>query len=243
MCSTYSERRCLLAIKTAAELEKIKKASALNDKCFSHMLDFIKRGMTEIEIAQEIERFLRANGAEGLAFPTIAVSGERGCLIHGEPSDKKIKDGEFLTMDFGPVLDGYCGDMTRTIAIGQPDQEMRKVYDIVLKSQLAGLQTARAGVSAEYVDKVCRGIIDQAGYRDNFPHGTGHGVGREVHEPPWASPSGDRGKPLLLAGETLTVEPGIYIEGRLGVRIEDLAIITDSGIINTNSSPKELLII
>lgn len=232
-----------MAIKSKKELEKIKRVSELNDRCFDHILNFIRPGMTEQEVAGEIEDFLARNGAEGLAFPTIVVGGERGALIHGEPSKRKIGPGEFLTMDFGPVLDGYCGDMTRTVSIGEATDEMRKIYDIVLRAQLAGLDAARAGVSGEYVDKVCRDIIEEAGYGQYFIHGTGHGVGKEVHEPPWATNKDGKGKPLLLAGETLTVEPGIYIENKLGVRIEDLAIITDSAIINTNSAPKELLII
>lgn len=232
-----------MAVKTEQELEIIARASKLNDLCFEHIIGFIKRGMTEVEVADEIERFLRSHGAEGLAFPTIVVAGERGALPHGEPSSRKIGEGEFLTMDFGPILDGYCGDMTRTICIGEPTEEMRKIYELVLRAQIAGLEAVKPGISAKSVDKVCRDIIEEAGYGDYFPHGTGHGVGKEVHEPPWATSSGDKGDSLLLVGETLTIEPGIYIEGKLGVRIEDLAIITDFGIINTNSAPKELLVI
>lgn len=227
-------------VKTPEELLKIMKAAAMGDICFSHILEFIRPGMTELEVADEIEKTLMGLGAEALAFPTICVSGVNTTKPHGEPSDKVIEEGDLLTMDFGAVVEGYCGDMTRTIGIGSLSQEQRRVYDIVLKSQLAGLAACRAGVKCSDVDAASRNIIAGAGYGEFYIHGTGHGVGREVHEAPTLN---------AKSGETLeefmpvTVEPGIYIPDKFGVRIEDLAIITEFGIINAVKSQKSLIII
>lgn len=227
-------------IKTEREIESISKAAALGDRCFSHILGFIKPGMTDKQVSAEIERFLFENGAEGLAFDTITVSGERSCLPHGEPSDKVIQKGEFLTLDFGAVINGYCGDMTRTIAIGSASPEMRNVYAVVLEAQLAAIDFIRAGVRCFDADKIARDIIVKAGYGDCFPHGLGHGVGTEVHEPPTLnSKSGE----VLETDMIVTIEPGIYIPDRFGVRIEDLAIVTDFGIINKVESRKDLIIL
>lgn len=227
-------------IKTADELLKIIKAQAMGDKCFDHLLGWIQPGMTEIEVADEIEACLMSLGAEGLSFPTIVVSGERGHEIHGEPSEKKIEIGDFVTIDMGAVCEGYCGDMTRTFAVGAPTEEMAEVYDIVLEAQLAGLEVIKAGAKCFDVDKVVRDIITDAGYGEYYIHGTGHGVGTEVHEAPTLNPRSDE---VLAEGMAVTCEPGIYIPGKFGVRIEDLAIVTDFGIINATSSPKELIIL
>jgi Xaa-Pro aminopeptidase len=227
-------------IKNEQEIKSISKAAALGDRCFSHILGFIKPGMSEKQVAAEIERFLYANGAEGLAFDTISVSGERSCLPHGEPSDKIIEKGEFLTLDFGAVIDGYCGDMTRTIAIGFVTQEMRKVYDIVLEAQLAAVDFIKAGVRCFDADKVARDIIINAGYGEYFPHGLGHGVGTLVHEAPTLN---SKSEEVLEKDMVVTIEPGIYIPDKFGVRIEDLAIVTDFGIINKVESMKELIIL
>lgn len=227
-------------VKTPEELLKILKAAAMGDQCFSHILEFIRPGMTELEVADEIEGQLRKLGAEGLAFPTICVSGVNTTQPHGEPSPKALQPGDFVTMDFGAVVDGYCGDMTRTIAIGHVDEKQRQVYDVVLKSQMAGLAACRAGVRCREVDAVSRGIIEEAGYGEFYIHGTGHGVGREVHEAPTLNA---RSEETLAEYMPVTVEPGIYIPDQFGVRIEDLAIITEFGIINAVKSPKELIII
>ena len=227
-------------IKTEKEIESISKAAALGDRCFTHILDFIKPGMTEKQVAAEIERFLRENGGEGLAFETISVSGERSCLPHGEPTEKIIEKGEFLTLDFGAVIDGYCGDMTRTIAIGSVTSEMRRVYDTVLSAQLAALDYIRAGIRCFDADKVARDIIEDAGYGEYFVHGLGHGVGRLVHEAPILN---SKSEEVLAASMAVTIEPGIYIPDRFGVRIEDLAIVTDFGIINKVKSQKDLIIL
>lgn len=227
-------------IKNDQEILSISKAAALGDRCFSYILGFIKPGMSEKQVADEIKWYLYTNGAEGLAFDTISVSGERSCLPHGEPSDKLIKKGEFLTLDFGAVIDGYCGDMTRTIAIGSVTPEMRTVYDIVLEAQLAAIDFIKAGVSCFDADKVARDIISNAGYGEYYPHGLGHGVGTLVHEAPTLNAKSEE---ILEKNMVITIEPGIYIPDKFGVRIEDLAIVTDFGIINKVESKKELIII
>lgn len=227
-------------IRTADELLLIMKAEAMGDIAFEHMLDFIKVGMTEIQVADEIERVLLAMGADGLSFPTIAVSGVNSNQPHGVPSSKKLQEGEFLTMDLGAIYKGYCGDMTRTIALGYATEEMEEVYDVVLRSQLAGLNSVKAGVLCADVDKVSRTIIQEAGYGDFYIHGTGHGVGKEVHQPPTLNAKSDE---ILQENQAVTVEPGIYIPEKFGVRIEDLAIVTNFGIINCTKSKKELIIL
>jgi Xaa-Pro aminopeptidase len=212
----------------------------MGDRCFTHLLTFIKVGMTELEVAGEIERVLRSLGAESLSFPTICVSGTRTQLPHGEPSDKRIEAGDFVTIDMGAVVDGYCGDMTRTIAIGQMTEKQRKIYDLVRSSQEAGLAAIKSGVKCMDVDKVCRDMIAAAGYGAYFIHGTGHGVGTEVHEAPTLNKTSEE---TLAEFMPVTVEPGIYLPGEFGVRIEDLAIVTDFGIINTTNSRKDLIIL
>lgn len=227
-------------VKSDQELFKILKAEALGDMAFDHMLGFIKPGLTEIECAVEIERFFKEHGAEGLAFPTIFVSGKNTEYMHGEPSEKKIEHGDFVTVDMGCVLDGYCGDMTRTVAVGSVTQKMKDVYETVLEAQLAGLEALSIGKRCRDVDKIVRDIITGSGYGEYYIHGTGHGVGRQVHEEPYLN---TRSEDLLEENMAVTVEPGIYIPGEFGVRIEDLAIITNFAIINTAHSPKELIIL
>ena len=227
-------------IKTPEELLKIMKAEAMGDSCFSHILEFMKVGMTELQVADEIERVLLALGAEGLSFPTICVSGSRTEFPHGEPTDKVIEEGDLVTIDMGAVVEGYCGDMTRTVAMGAVTDEQMEVYDIVLRSQKAGLEAVKAGVRCFDVDKVCRDIIEEAGYGAYYIHGTGHGVGTEVHESPTLNTKSEE---VLAEYMPVTIEPGIYLPGKFGVRIEDLAIVTDFGIINTTKSEKELIIL
>ena len=222
------------------ELLKIMKASAMGDTCFTHILGYIREGMTELEIAGEIEATLRKLGSSALAFPTICVSGVNSTKPHGEPSEKRIEAGDFLTMDFGAVVDGYCGDMTRTVAIGCVSDEQRTVYEVVLRAQEAALAACKTGVRCFDVDKTARDIISEAGYGEFFVHGTGHAVGTEVHEEPYLN---TRSEAVLEINMPVTVEPGIYIPEKFGVRIEDLAIITEFGIINTVKSPKNLIIL
>jgi Xaa-Pro aminopeptidase len=227
-------------IKNEEEINYISQAAAIGDQCFSHILGFIEPGMSEKTVANEIERFLYEHGAEGLAFDTICVSGERSCLPHGEPTDKIIEKGEFVTLDFGAVINGYCGDMTRTIAIGSVSQEMKRVYEIVLEAQLAAIDFIKAGVSCFDADKIARDIITKAGYGKEYPHGLGHGVGKLVHEAPTLNAKSEE---VLEENMVITIEPGIYIPDRFGVRIEDLAIVTSFGIINKVRSEKELIIV
>lgn len=229
-------------VKTPTELYSIIKASAMNDACFQHMLGFLRTGLTEIEVAEEIQRVLTKSGAEKLAFPTIAVAGKNGAEPHGIPSEYKIQEGDFLTMDFGAVVDGYCGDFTRTVAFGKVSPFMKKVYNIVLASQLAGIDACCHGASLREVDQASRNIIEQAGYGKYFVHGTGHGVGREVHEEPYINTKATD-QDFLSENMAVTIEPGIYIPSKLGIRIEDLVIITSFGVINTNNSSKDLYII
>jgi Xaa-Pro aminopeptidase len=227
-------------IKTPEELLSILKASAMGDMCFSHLLGFIKTGMTEIQIAEEIQRVLNGLGSEGLAFDTICVSGPNSCEPHGVPSERIIREGDFITLDFGAVVNGYCGDMTRTVVMGHATPEQKKIYHIVLAAQLAALDALRAGVACADVDRAARDIIEEAGYGEYFVHGTGHGVGRLVHEPPTLNRKSEE---ILAEYMPVTIEPGIYIPGTYGVRIEDLAIVTEFGIINTVNSPKDLIIL
>ncbi len=222
------------------ELLNIIKASAMGDACFEHILGFIRVGMTEKTIATEIDNTLRKLGGQRGAFPTICVSGKRTVLPHGEPGEKTIEVGDFLTMDYGTVVNGYCGDMTRTVAIGKVSEKQKKVYHLVREAQELGLKLLRPGMSSRFVDTQVRNLIEKEGYGKFFVHGTGHGVGQEVHETPYIHQRTDS---VLKEHMAVTVEPGIYIPGEFGVRIEDLAIITSFGIINTVKSPKELIIL
>jgi Xaa-Pro aminopeptidase len=227
-------------VKTPEQLLSIMKAAAMGDMCFSHMLEFLKVGMTETEVASEIERVLFSLGAERLAFPTICVSGVRTTFPHGEPTDKVIEEGDFVTLDFGAVFGGYCADMTRTVAMGWVTDFQKEIYDIVLAAQLAALAACKAGVRCFDVDKIARDIIAAAGFDEAFVHGTGHGVGIEVHEEPKLNKTSEE---ILEENMAITIEPGIYIPEEFGVRIEDLAIVTKFGIINTVQSTKELIIL
>lgn len=230
----------LRMVKEKEELKAIKRAQALCDSCFSYILNYIKPGLTEKQIAFEIERFLRTNGADKLSFDTICVSGVRTSLPHGVPSTKIIEKGELITIDFGCIIDGYCSDMTRTLALGHVDQEKRDVYNIVLEAQQRACETIRSGLACKDVDKAARDIIVNNGYKDAFGHGTGHGVGLEIHEDPSINSSSDE---ILSENMAITIEPGIYLPGKFGVRIEDLVFVTSTGIINTTTSDKNLTII
>lgn len=227
-------------IKEEVELAAMTKAIDLTDRCFSHMLETLHAGMTEIEGALEIEMFLKKNGAERLSFDTICVSGARTSLPHGVPSNKVIEKGDLVTMDFGCVVDGYCSDMTRTVAIGSATAEQREVYDLVLEAQLTALKGLKAGLSWFDGDRLARDVIEAAGYGAYFGHGLGHGVGLEIHEAPSMSP---KGRGVFAENMTVTIEPGIYLPKKFGVRIEDLAIITSSGIINKVKSNKDFIIL
>ncbi len=228
----------LRIVKTREELEKMTAAQRIAEKGLAHMTEFIREGRTEKEIQLELDYYMLSHGAEALSFDTIALSGPNTSLPHGVPSDRKVKNGEFVLLDFGAVVDGWHSDMTRTFCVGEPTEEMRKVYDIVLRAQKAGLGAVRAGISGRALDAVSRKVIADEGYGDAFGHSLGHGVGMEIHESPYASPSADD---TIKAGSVVTVEPGIYLEGRFGVRIEDFVIVTEDGCVNMTEAPKELV--
>ncbi len=229
----------LRAIKTADEVEKICQAQALAEEAFAHILDFIGEGVTERQIALELEFYIRRRGAQRMAFDTIVVSGVNGSLPHGIPTDKPVCRGELITMDFGAVVDGYHSDMTRTVALGDVGDEQRYLYNTVLQAQEASLKVLRAGVPCAEGDAAARRVIEAAGYGDCFGHGTGHGVGLEIHEHPRLSPHA--GETVLRAGHVVTVEPGIYLAGCCGVRIEDMVCITENDCRNLTRAPKELI--
>ena len=231
--------RDMRVAKSADDLAKMIKAQRIAEKSFTEVLQMISTNMTEKELAAElIYRFL-INGADDKSFDTIVVSGPKSSMPHGVPGDVKIGKG-FLTIDFGVRLDGWCSDTTRTLCIGKPDEEMLRVYNTVLQAQLAGISTARAGVACCDVDAAARTVIDNAGYNECFGHGFGHGVGLEVHEAPTVSKAS---KDVLPVGAVISAEPGIYLPGRYGVRIEDVIYITDHGNENITDLTKELIIL
>ncbi|NLB81546.1 MAG: aminopeptidase P family protein [Clostridiaceae bacterium] len=228
----------LRAIKTKEEAASIKKAAAIADKAFLHILDYIKPGQTEKEVALELNYFMQKNGADGIAFDTIIASSVRSALPHAQPTTNKIPSKGFVVLDFGCVFDGYCSDITRTISMGAASTEMVNVYNTVLRAQQKALKKIKNGVLCNDVDKIARDEIDSAGFGNNFVHSLGHGVGLEVHEKPVLS---SRSESVLKAGNVVTVEPGIYIEDKFGVRIEDLVVVTEQGCINLTTAPKELI--
>ncbi len=227
----------LREIKDEDELEIIAAAQKLTDDALSHLLARMTPTMTEIEVALELEFYMRRHGAEGVAFETISVSGAASSLPHGKGADRPLQRG-FLTMDFGARLHGYCADMTRTVCIGRADADMKKLYNTVLSAQRAALDCIRAGAVCAEVDKVARDLIDNAGYHGAFGHGLGHGVGMFIHESPRLSPKA--GNAVLQVGHVVTVEPGIYLSGQYGCRIEDMVAVTADGCRNFTASDKEL---
>lgn len=227
-------------IKDKSELKIISEAEYIGDMAFSHILNYIKSGMSEKDVELELEHFMKKNGASKVSFETICASGVRSCMPHGVASDKIIEDGDFLTMDFGCVYKGYCSDMTRTVGIGYVSDKQREVYDIVLKAQEKALSAIRVGETCKNVDDVARSYIAKCGYGSNFGHGLGHSVGIEIHEMPSLSPKCDE---VIQNGHVLTVEPGIYLDGMFGVRIEDLVCMIDNKMVNFTHSPKELIIL
>ncbi len=226
-------------VKSETEIESIRAAQKITDEAFSHILKFIRVGVTEKEIALEIEFFMRKMGSEGVAFDTIAVSGENGSLPHGVPSERKIKSGDFITMDFGAVVNGYHSDMTRTVAVGEITDEQKTAYETVLRAQMAALSQIKAGRKCADIDKIARDIINE-NYKGAFSHALGHSVGLEIHEDPNFSP---RSKATLKENMVLTVEPGIYLPNKFGIRIEDMVAVKENGVENLTKSPKELIII
>lgn len=229
----------LRAVKQPFEIEFIRKAASIADKAFEHILNFLRPGVSERDVAVELEHYMKKLGASGLSFDSIVASGLRSALPHGVASDKLIEDGDFVTLDFGCIYNGYCSDMTRTVVIGKASDKQKEVYQTVLDAQIKALEYIKPGNKGYDVDLVARNSIEQAGYGDYFGHGLGHGVGLEIHENPYLS---FRFKDHVLeAGCVITDEPGIYIPGFGGVRIEDLIVVGENGIEILSKSPKHLI--
>ena len=228
------------ATKEDWELQLMLKAQEITDKAFSEIVTRIRPGMTELELQAELIYCLYKNGATGLAFSPIVVSGPNTSLPHGVAGERVIQEGDFVTLDFGASYKGYCSDMTRTVAVAFATEEMKTVYETVLKAQEAGIAATRAGVIGREIDAAARKIIVDAGYGEYFGHGYGHSLGLEIHEAPNPNPSNPGPMP---AGALCSAEPGIYLPGRFGVRIEDVTMVTENGVINITKSPKNLIIV
>jgi len=226
------------AIKEPEEIKMICDAQQITDRSFTEILNYIKPGITEKQVAAELEYYMRKLGADGLAFETIVASGTNGSKPHAVPSDKVISTGEFVTMDYGAKLNGYCSDMTRTVAVGEVGDEQHRIYDTVLEAHLTSMNAAKAGVFGDELDKIARDIIYSAGYEGCFGHSLGHSLGLDIHEKPMASFSRHD---LMPAGTVVTIEPGIYVEGKYGVRIENMILITEKGYINLTGSERTLI--
>lgn len=228
------------AIKSANEIHNIKEAQRLTDETFFYILDRIQKGRTELEILLEMEFYMRKQGSEGVSFDFVVVSGKNSSLPHGVPSKKPIEDGDFITLDFGAVINGYRSDMTRTVAFGRVNDSQKEVYETVLNAQNQALAQIKPGAVCKEIDEVARKYIYQNGYEGCFGHGLGHSVGLEIHEAPSFN---TKDSTVLRPGMVLTVEPGIYLEGQFGVRIEDMVCITETKYENITKSPKELIIL
>ncbi|WP_151734331.1 M24 family metallopeptidase [Paenibacillus tengchongensis] len=226
--------------KDEEELAVMQRAADLADKTFRHILNVVKPGMTERDVDLEMEFFMRSHGATASSFDTIVASGERSAMPHGVASDRVIQGNELITFDFGALLDGYCSDLTRTIAVGTPDPKLKEIYDIVLEAQLHALANIKPGMTGRECDALTRDIITRYGYGEYFGHSTGHGLGMEVHEWPRLSKLSDD---VMKPGMVVTVEPGIYLAGLGGVRIEDDIVITETGIQLLTHSSKDYLIL
>ena len=227
-------------VKEPWELDIMRKAQSITDKAFSEVLGRVKVGMTEKELQAELIYCLLKNGADGMAFDPIVVSGPNTSMPHGVAGDRVIQEGDFITLDFGAQYKGYCSDMTRTFAVGYATDEMKTVYETVLEAQLAGIAASKAGVVGKEVDGAARKVIEDAGYGAFFGHGYGHSLGMEIHEAPSPSPRGDR---VMEENMIASAEPGIYLPGKFGVRIEDVVIYKENGCENITHSPKNLIIV
>ncbi len=225
-------------IKTHEEVELLRQAEHIGDMAFDDICGILRPGMTELEVAAELEYSMKKHGAEGFSFDTIAASGVNSSMPHAIPSEKKLEKGDFLTMDFGCRYNGYCSDMTRTVCIGKASDEQRKVYNIVLDAQLKVLDELRPGMMCKDVDKIARDYIAAQGYGDYFGHGLGHGVGLYIHESPAFN---TRDESIVRPNMIETDEPGIYLPGKFGVRIEDMILITEDGCEPLAKSPKQLI--
>ena len=230
----------LRASKDREELDAMLQAQKMTDEAFGEILNYIRPGLTEQEVAARLVYELLRRGARKVSFDPIVAAGANGSMPHAVPGETVIQPGMFVTMDFGCIYDGYCSDMTRTVAVGRPTEEMERVYETVLAAQKAGIAAARAGISGQALDQAAREVIADAGYGDYFTHSFGHSLGLEIHESPNASPSETR---LLPAGTVISAEPGIYLPGRFGVRIEDVLVLREDGCQDITQSPKNLIVL
>ena len=230
----------LRASKNASEIESMIRAQRISEKALEEVLHIIKPGMTEKEVMAELVYYMLKFGSEGNSFDPIVVTGKNTSMPHGVPGDTVIRDGDFITMDFGSLSDGYCSDMTRTVAVGHATEEMKTVYYTVLEAQLAGIAAARSGIPGKLIDQAARDVIEKAGYGEYFGHGFGHSLGLDIHEPPMAGP---RGEAPMAENDLCSAEPGIYIPGKFGVRIEDVMIIRKDGAEVITRAPKSELIV
>ncbi len=222
------------------ELALMRKAQVITDKAFAEVLPRIKAGMTELEVQAELIYCLYKNGATGLAFDPIVVSGPNTSMPHGVAGERVLRDGDFITMDFGALYQGYCADMTRTVALGYATDEMKAIYNTVLEAQKAGIAASKAGIPGKDIDGAARKVIEDAGYGAYFGHGYGHSLGLQVHEGP--SPNSGNSEPMPL-NSVASAEPGIYLPGKFGVRIEDVVIYKEDGCEDITHSPKNLIIL
>lgn len=230
----------LRLVKSADEIKFIAEAQKITEEAYTEVLNYIKPGVTEAQIALELEYLMRKKGAEGVSFSLITITGANTSLPHGVPGDNPVKEGDFFLSDIGALYNGYHSDMTRTVAVHHADEEMKKIYNIVLQAQLAALKKVKSGVKTCSVDKTARDIISSEGYGEYFGHSTGHGVGLDIHEQPNVSVSGET---ILSNNMVITVEPGIYLPNKFGVRIEDMVLVTNNGCHNFAALSKELVVI
>jgi Xaa-Pro aminopeptidase len=230
----------LRTVKDEDEIARMRQAAALADRAFAQILGSIRPGVSERQVALELEYLMKQAGASAVSFDIIVASGARSALPHGVASEKQIAKGDLVTLDFGCIVQEYCSDMTRTVVVGEPSEEQRRIYGIVFEAQARGVAAARAGLTGREADAVCRDYISTQGYGDKFGHSTGHGVGRYIHEGPALSL---RGEEMLAAGMVVTIEPGIYLPGWGGVRIEDMVLITETGCEPLSRSPKHLIVL
>lgn len=241
MVSAAGMVEALRMIKDEGELAIMRRAAAIADEGFAHILGYIKPGVAERDVAIELEYRMKKLGAQGLAFDIIVASGVRSSLPHGRASEKVIESGDLVTVDFGALYQGYCSDMTRTVMVGEPSAKQREIYETVLEAQVRGVAACQAGMTGKQLDEVCRGYIRERGYAEAFGHGTGHGVGRYIHEGPRVNVRGEQD--VLKPGMIVTIEPGIYLAGWGGVRIEDMVLVTESGCESFSKSPKHLIVL
>lgn len=228
----------LRLVKDEEEVEIIRQAIRITEDAYRHILDFVEPGMKEVTISNELERFMKDQGATSVSFDTIVASGKRSAMPHGVASDKEVAVGDMITIDFGCYYKGYVSDMTRTFALGDPGEELKEIYQIVLDANLKAIEAIKPGLTGAEIDKVARDYIKDHGYGDEFGHSTGHGIGLEIHEGPSVSAKNDE---PLVPGNIITVEPGIYVAGLGGVRIEDDILVTEEGHENLMNLEKDFI--